>query len=96
MERAYIPGKGNFVRVYETSLENPMADKNEIIDCKQTRLQPLTSKLIFDFINVQEVKIDNAEGMTFNDDRSKLIIVTDDNFNTSQETQLITLGVLWN
>jgi uncharacterized protein YjiK len=94
MERAYIPNQGNVVRLFEADLRDTgMAGK--ISDCNDGAVNSLASKLLFDFVDVAQIEIDNAEGMTFNDDRSKLYIVTDNNFSSKQKTQIIVLDVEW-
>ena len=94
MERAFIPGQGNVVRLYEANLEGRSSADKEI-DCDNDSISPMQSRLLFDFEEVSGVNIDNAEGMTFNADKSKLYIVTDNNFSKKQETQLIALDVTW-
>ena len=94
MERAYIPGKGNVVRLYESDLTPVMDFSNMAIECAGT-IHTIRSWLVLDFANVSELNIDNAEGMTFNEDRSSLYIITDNNFSSSQETQLVKLAITW-
>ena len=94
MERAYIPGKGNVVRLYQALLSSPNED-SEIVNCLDDSITPLQSELLFDFGRVNGFAIDNAEGMTFNADRSILYIVTDNNFSKKQETQVVALDVIW-
>lgn len=94
MERSFIPGQGNVVRLYVANLEGTGSSDKEI-NCDDKSIIPLTSKLLFDFDEVSGFKIDNAEGMTFNADKSKLYIVTDNNFSKQQETQIIVLDVTW-
>lgn len=94
LERAFIPGRGNVVRIYVASIEGPRSPDKDI-NCDDESIILLTSKLLFDFDEVAEFKIDNAEGMTFNADKSKLYIVTDNNFSKKQETQIIVLEVTW-
>jgi hypothetical protein len=72
MERAYISGTGNVVRLYETVLGPPVEYESAAIKCDDSF--PLaTSKLVFDFADAEQIKIDNAEGMTFNANRSQLV-----------------------
>jgi hypothetical protein len=94
LERAFIPGQGNIVRLYVANLEGRGSPDKEV-NCNDESIIPLTSKLLFDFNEVSAFKIDNAEGMTFNADKSKLFIVTDNNFSKKQETQIIVLDVTW-
>ena len=89
MERAYIPGQGNVVRLYQTYLS--IVEKNADSSCSKAPVYKTKSRLVFDFANVEGFEIDNAEGMTFNADKSMLVIVTDNNFSKRQETQIIIL-----
>lgn len=91
MERAYIPGQGNVVRLYQTKLS--IAEKDKDSSCGNSSVYKTKSQLVFDFADVKEFEIDNAEGMTFNADKSLLVIVTDNNFSKRQETQIILLEV---
>lgn len=91
MERAYIPGTGNIVRLFQVDLTNQ--EKSSDVSCSGTMVFKTISHLVFDFADVNDFEIDNAEGMTFNADKSLLIIVTDNNFSKKQETQLIVLEV---
>jgi len=92
MERAYIPNQGNVVRLYQVNLTDSSRGSN----CGDQTVVPVESTLLFDFSTVRGFNIDNAEGMTFNADRSMLYIITDNNFSKKQETQLIALKVSWN
>jgi len=95
LERAYIPGEGNIVKLYQVLIE----DKNYLdkdISCLDDSVLPLRAQLLFDFASIAEFEIDNAEGMTFNYDKSVLYIVTDNNFSKRQQTQIISLDVNWN
>lgn len=94
MERAYIPGEGNVVRLYQALLAGPI-EAGESVNCLDDSIRPLPSELLFDFANVNGFELDNAEGMTFNGDRSILYIVTDDNFSKKQQTQVIALDITW-
>ncbi len=91
MERAYIPDEGNVVRIYRVQL--PTQGYAREIPCTDTSVTPLTPELLFDFATVKSFAIDNAEGMTFNADRSLLLLVTDNNFSKKQQTQIVALRV---
>ena len=94
MERAYLPGTGNVVRLFEVRLGTPISNTTKALECTES-IQPLASTLVYDFASVDQFKIDNAEGMCFNKDRSKLFIITDNNFSKRQQTQIISLDVVW-
>eukprot|EP00919_Chromeraceae_sp_WS-2016_P080798 GHVR01190965.1.p1 GENE.GHVR01190965.1~~GHVR01190965.1.p1 ORF type:complete len:324 (+),score=5.80 GHVR01190965.1:249-1220(+) len=96
MERAYIPYKGFVVRLYLANLEGSGVQGNgKDINCNDSSIAPIKSKLIFDFAEVSAFEIDNAEGMAFSADKSQLYIVTDNNFSMEQKTQIIVLDVIW-
>lgn len=86
MERAYIPDKGNIVKLYESRLP---AEPSYCDDENKS----LPTRFIFDFDAVVDLRIDNAEGMCLNEDGSILYIVTDNNFNKTQHTQIVALRV---
>ena len=94
MERAYIPNHGNVVRIYVANLEG-RGSQVKAINCNKNSLGSVKSKLLFDFAEVSDFAIDNAEGMTFSADKSQLYIVTDNNFSMKQKTQIIALDVIW-
>jgi len=93
MERAYIHAQGNVVRLYQTDLKPTAKETKSNCDGKSLTILPTT--LLFDFGSVKDFKIDNAEGMTFNADKSILYIVTDNNFSKNQQTQIVALKVNW-
>lgn len=93
MERAYIPSQGNVVRLFEVSLQNTMPYQVPMIECNDKINSLVPAVLVFDFADVPGLTIDNAEGMCFNNDKSMLYIVTDNNFSNKQENQIITLQV---
>ncbi len=93
MERAYIYAHGNVVRLYQANIKTYVNQAKR--NCDGKSLAVLTSTLLFDFGKVKDFKVDNAEGMTFNADKSILFIVTDNNFSKKQQTQIIALKVNW-
>ncbi|NJN62718.1 MAG: esterase-like activity of phytase family protein [Coleofasciculaceae cyanobacterium RL_1_1] len=91
LERAYGP-LGLFAKIYQValggasdtaSLANLSGDLNGI--------EPIRKRLLFDFSSLQQ-PIDNLEGMTFGprlaDGSQSVIIISDDNFNPDQTTQI--------
>jgi uncharacterized protein YjiK len=93
MERAYIPNTGNIVRLYEVQVTGTGRNTN-IISCGSDKPSNLASRLVYDFASEPAIKIDNAEGMCFNEDRTMLFIITDNNFSKKQETQLVRLSIM--
>lgn len=97
LERAYFPIlKKNSIRIYLINLaEADNIQHLNICDLPDDTkiLHPI---LLFDFEKAisegQLKRIDNAEGMCWSHDKSQLIIVTDNNFNASQETQFVQLS----
>jgi len=90
MERSYITGVGNFVRVFEVKI-GKATDVKEINSLSEAKYSPVSKKLILDFSDFDD-KLDNIEGLTFGPDfqdgSKSLLFISDDNFNESQETQL--------
>jgi len=96
MERSYVSGVGNKVRIYEIDttgatnvLRTPALAGADVT--------PVRKRLLLDLDDHPLSKVDNVEGMTWgpdlpNGDRT-LLLVSDDNFATSQVTQLIAFAV---
>ncbi|MCA8953354.1 MAG: esterase-like activity of phytase family protein [Planctomycetes bacterium] len=86
LERAFAVGVGNNVRLYEIRLPLlPWGGQN-----------PLHKREVFD-LNTLNLTLDNLEGMTLGprlpDGRSLLIVVSDNNFSATQETQFLAFAV---
>lgn len=90
MERSYILGVGNYVRIFKVNLKGA-TDINSSNSLLDEQYVPVAKELIIDFSDYKE-KIDNVEGMAFGkpfaDGRKSLFCVSDNNFNDSQQTQL--------
>ncbi|NEP37796.1 MAG: esterase-like activity of phytase family protein [Okeania sp. SIO2H7] len=93
LERSFSLGPGNFIKIFEVSLEG--ATNIEDIDSLQeniTEITPVRKKLLLDLNNLG-FTLDNLEGMTFGpilaDGRPSLILVSDNNFNFFQVTQFL-------
>lgn len=104
LERAAFPGEGgveNRIRIYSVELDS---SKN-IMNSKEKdfkKMPVLSKKLILDLNDVipqlkSTRRLDNFEGMTFGpklkDGRSTLILVSDDNFNSLQQTIFIAFAI---
>ncbi|PSB03722.1 esterase-like activity of phytase family protein [Merismopedia glauca] len=98
MERAFAAGVGNSVKIYESCIGNatnivniPSLNANGTND-----ITPVQKRLLLD-LSTLGLKLDNLEGITFGsnlpDGRRSLIIVSDNNFSTSQETQFLAFAV---
>lgn len=91
LERAFLGGttKKLHVRLYMVSL----TEETNILTGNFDLLKP---KKVFDFYTTDiPFEVDNIEGMTFNADKSKLYLISDDNFDHygEQVTQIITLKI---
>ncbi|PTB97007.1 hypothetical protein C9994_04880 [Marivirga lumbricoides] len=90
MERSYILGVGNYVKVFKISIENA-TDVTLVKSLLSEQYVPVDKELLIDFSDYNE-KIDNVEGMAFGksfaDGRKSLLCISDNNFSDSQETQL--------
>lgn len=86
----------NYVRIYKFETQ----DATEIKDMKSiknSKVQPVKKKLVANLNEKDIGKIDNIEGMTFgkklSNGNDSLVLVTDNNFNKSQKTELIAFEV---
>lgn len=91
LERAFLGGteKKLHVRLYMVAL----TDETNILMGNFDLLKPVK---VFDFYTTDvPFEVDNIEGMTFNADKSKLYLISDDNFDHygEQVTQIITLNI---
>jgi 3-phytase/alkaline phosphatase D len=107
MERGFVAGRGNTVRVYLVDLDDAR-DVSNIASLSAAGLRPVQKKLLFDlnfcppsgatkFGDQSNPLLDNFEGMTLgprlNDGRRSLVIISDDNNNPAQVTRIIVLSV---
>lgn len=87
LERQFVDGVGNAVRVLEASLEGA-TDVSGHDSLKGVSYVPATKRLLFDFADFG-IRTENFEGMSFGprlpDGRRTLVLVSDDNFNPQQE-----------
>ncbi|MEW2507216.1 esterase-like activity of phytase family protein [Amycolatopsis sp. NPDC047767] len=97
MERAFVPGVGNKVRIYEIDTKGAtnVLNVKSLADAKHVK--PVKKKLLLDVADFKLSTVDNIEGMTWgptlpNGERS-LVLVSDNNFSASQVTQVIALAV---
>lgn len=98
MERAYFPHLGrNSVRIYLVDLASAKNVGQENICKNLDRSWLLEPQLLWnadDDIKSGKLKrIDNMEGMCWGSSKSELWLVSDNNFNTRQQTQIIRLKV---
>ena len=91
LERAYAVAVGNSLRLYEIDTRGAQ-DVLAIDALTPGNHQPVAKTLVADFATLGLSRLDNAEGMCWGpplpDGRRVLVVVTDDNFNPMQTTQV--------
>lgn len=93
LERSFSVGPGNFIKLFEVSLEGATNIK-DIDSLKEGMpdISPVKKTLLLDLNNLG-FALDNIEGMTFGpilaDGRPSLVLVGDNNFNFFQVTQFL-------
>jgi hypothetical protein len=107
LERGFIPGLGNFIRVYRVSLAGA-TDVTGRASLNDPGLTPLKKDLLVDLANCPPGNatnparqpnqlLDNFEalalGPTLPDGRRALLLLSDDNFNKDQVTRIIALAL---
>jgi 3-phytase/alkaline phosphatase D len=101
LERSYATAVGNTVRLFEATVAGAtdVAAIPALLDPTTgdpVAYQPMSKRLVAD-IGELGLRPDNIEGMTFGptlpDGRRVLVLVSDDNFNPLQVTQLVALAV---
>jgi hypothetical protein len=94
LERTWVEGRGNFLRLYRTSLDG--ADDVSALDAlprpgSAEAPRPMTKSLLLDLASLGE-ELFNVEGVALGaalaDGRRLLLLVSDDNFDPAQRTQL--------
>lgn len=93
------PGNtGDTIKLYEVSLEGA-TDISKIDSLAQAGtggITPAQKKLLLDFTTLG-IPIDNIEGLTFGptlaDGRRSLVVVADNNFSSTQFTQVLAFGI---
>ncbi|MEM1170510.1 MAG: esterase-like activity of phytase family protein [Cyanobacteria bacterium P01_H01_bin.35] len=93
LERSFSLDTGNVIKLFKVDLSD--ADNIQQINSLNTQLiniSPGQKELLLDFSNLELIS-DNIEGMTFGpkfaDGRRSLILVSDNNFNSLQVTQVL-------
>lgn len=93
LERAFVDGVGNKIRIYEADL----AGATDVLDAPLAAARPVTKRLLVDLADIGLGAIDNVEGMTWGprlaSGERTLILVSDNNFSEKQITQIIALAV---
>jgi len=98
MERSYVPGFGNTVKLYESSTVG--ATDVSGWSALAGSFAPMSKSLVVNLADLglePGVTLDNMEGMTFgpmlDDDTYSLVLVSDDNFHSFQNTLFIVLAI---
>ncbi|NET11469.1 MAG: esterase-like activity of phytase family protein [Okeania sp. SIO1H6] len=93
LERSFSLDTGNMIKLFQVELSN--ADNIQQINSlnsKFTNISPVKKELLLDLRNLELIS-DNIEGMTFGpklpDGRRSLILISDNNFNPLQVTQVL-------
>ncbi|NES07954.1 MAG: esterase-like activity of phytase family protein [Okeania sp. SIO2F4] len=93
LERSFSLDTGNMIKLFQVDLSN--ADNIQQINSlnsKFTNISPVKKELLLDLSNLELIS-DNIEGMTFGpkmpDGRRSLILISDNNFNPLQVTQVL-------
>lgn len=97
LERSYVAGAGNRVRLYRADYANA-TDTKDMPSLKGGSLKLAQKTLLLDFDDLPVEKIDNVEGVCWGpqlaNGNSTLIFVADNNFNQSQINQVLLVEVL--
>lgn len=94
MERSFVTGVGNQVRIYEASTvqAGDVSDGTPLADA-----EPVRKRLLLDVADLPVESVDNIEGMAWGPDREDgsrtLVLVSDDNFSPTQVTQFVALSL---
>ncbi|MBQ6640340.1 MAG: esterase-like activity of phytase family protein [Saccharopolyspora sp.] len=96
LERAYVPGAGNSVRVYEADPRGA-TDVRHLGSLRGTEVAPMRKRLLADLSGLGLSTVDNVEGIAWGPrlptGEHTLALVSDNNFSPAQTTQLIALAV---
>lgn len=96
MERSFAVGPGNTVVLFEISTQGA-TDVSGLESLMGATYTPMPKAFVADFEADLGIDPDNLEAMTFGpmmaDGRLPLIVVSDDNFRSTQTTQFIALAV---
>lgn len=96
LERAFSDGVGNTIKLYQVSLQNT-TDLQDIDALGDLEVDAVAEKtLLLDFSTLG-LPLDNIEGLTFGptlpDGRQSLVVVSDNNFSSSQFTQVLAFAL---
>ncbi len=93
VERAFVTGAGNRVRIFEASTAGATNVLNKSLD----KAKPMHKRLLADLAGFKLSTVDNIEGITWGprlpSGERTLLLVSDDNFSATQVTQIVALAV---
>lgn len=101
VERSGVQGADgtfkNYIRIYEIDL-NGASDISHIDSLQESKFKPVKKRLILDLNTLGLSKLDNIEGISWGpklaNGNDSLVLVSDNNFNSSQVTQFLAFEVL--
>lgn len=86
----------NYIRIYEADVDQATDVKN-LDSLKSETIQPAAKKLVLDLNTLGLPKLDNVEGIAWGpklkNGHDSLVLVSDNNFNSTQVTQLLAFDV---
>ena len=86
----------NYIRIYEADAAQA-TNVNNLDSLPMGQFTPVTKKLVLDLGTLGLPKLDNVEGMAWGtklkNGHDSLVLVSDNNFNASQVTQLLAFDV---
>jgi len=93
LERGYSSGVGNTPRLYEVDLAGATNVRGRrALPADLAGVTPVSKRLVLDLATLG-ITLDNLEGLTFGprlaDGRRSLVLVSDDNFSATQQTQFL-------
>lgn len=93
LERGYVPGQGNRIRIYRADL----AGAANVLDKPIGGAKPVGKQLVADLSQLGLGHVDNIEGMAWGprlaSGERTLVLVSDNNFDDKQKTQVIALAL---
>jgi len=94
VERAYVPGAGNIIRLVLSGIEVDTTDVADIPGLAGSDIIPMSRELLLEMpLEYQGIKLDNIEAISWGDTlpngNRTLVLVSDNNFSTSQVSQFI-------
>ncbi|MBD2104170.1 esterase-like activity of phytase family protein [Leptolyngbya sp. FACHB-261] len=102
LERSFSTGVGNTIQLFEISLAgaDDISALYSLSALDLSKLKPVHKKLLLNLNTLNlplNTSLDNVEGVTFGpllpDGRQSLVLVSDNNFSSTQSTQILALGV---